>query len=119
MLLCYDCFKKIQDSPARLSQITCAVTIVHIMCVQKVLHAHKNLCTVLISLCKNSLNLPVCSFFFLLCAWLPPPLVHCVVMFATLLHCANFFVCFYGSRFCSPAINQISLSKLEGWSPFI
>ena len=51
----------------------------------------KNLCTVLIPLCKNNFN----SFFFLSCAWLPPPLVHCVLMLATLLCYTEFFVCFH------------------------
>ena len=56
---------------------------------QKALHVHENLCTVLIPLCKNSLNLPMC--FFLPCAWLPFPLVHLVVMLATSLRCTVFF----------------------------
>ena len=42
--------------------------------------------------------------FFLPCAWLPSPLVHCVIMLATSLRCADFFVCFYRRWFC-PAIN--------------
>ena len=28
-------------------------------------------------------------------------------------------ICFYRSRFCSPAINQIPLSQSKGWFPFI
>ena len=85
-----------------------------------VLHLHKKLCMVLIPLCKNNLNLPMCSFFFLPCASLPSPLDHCVVMLANSLCCAVFFVClFLQSRFCSPAINQISHSQSKGWFPFI
>ena len=34
------------------------------------------------------------SFFFLPCAWLPPPLVHHVVMLATLPCCADCFCLF-------------------------
>ena len=65
-----------------------------------------------ISLCKNNLNLPM--FFFLPCAWLPPPLVHCVAMLAPSLRYADFFVYFYRSRFCSPAIDKASLSQSKG-----
>ena len=31
----------------------------------------------------------------------------------------SWFSCFYRSQFCSPAINQISLSQSKGWFPFI
>ena len=74
-------------------------------------------CTVFIPLCKNNLNLPIC--FFLPCAWLPP-LVHCVIILAPSLRCADFFLCFNWSRFCSPATNQIiSLNQSNGWFPLI
>ena len=69
------------------------VTTVHIMCMPMVLYVHTNLCMLLILLCKNNLNLPMCSFFFLPCTWLPP-LVYHVVMFAMSLHCAD-FVCLF------------------------
>ena len=79
----------------RSSQIAWTVVTVHvhITCMQKVLHEHENPCTLLIPLCKNNLNLPMC-FFFLPHAWLPPPLVHHVVMLATSLRCAD-FVCWF------------------------
>ena len=89
------------------------------MCMQMALHQYKNLCMVLIPLCKNNLNLPMCSSFFLPCAWLPPPFVHHVAMLATSLHCADFFVCFCRNQFCSPTINQISFSQSKGLFPFI
>ena len=52
---------------ARPSQIACMVTTVHVTCMETVLHVHENLCTVLIPLCKNNLNLTICSFFSVLC----------------------------------------------------
>ena len=56
-----------------------------------------------------------CDFlFFLPYAWLPPPLVHHVFILATSLCCTDFFV-----WFCSPVINQISLSQSKAWFPFI
>ena len=89
-------------------------------CTRMAIHVPKKSCTVLIPLCKNNLNQPMSSSFFLPCAWLPPPLVH-VVMLATSLRCTVliFFFVFYRSRFCSPAINQISLSQSKGCFPFI
>ena len=54
-------------------------------------HAHGDLCTLLFFLCRNKLNLPMCSFL-LCCAWFPPLLNHCDVMLATLLCCTDFFV---------------------------
>ena len=51
---------------------------------------------------NDNLNLPICSsFFFLPCAWLPPPLVHQFFMLAPLLHCTDFFVRFNRSQFYS------------------
>ena len=59
-------------------------------------------------------------FFFLPCVWLPPPLVRHIAILATSLRCADFFCfCFYRNLFCSPAINQISLSQSKDWFPFI
>ena len=43
----------------RPSQIACTVTTVQVTCMQMALHAHENLCTVLIPLHKNDLNLPI------------------------------------------------------------
>ena len=80
------------------------------------LDMHKNSCTVLIPLCKNNLIMPMCSSFFLPWTWLPPLLVHHV---ATSRFCTDCFCCFYRNQFCSPAINQISLSQSKGWFPFI
>ena len=40
---------------------------------------------------------------------------HACYLYAALI----FFVCFYESRFCSPAINQIFLSQYKGCFPFI
>ena len=42
-------------------------------------NVHENSWKLLIPLCKNNLNLPMCSSFFsalCLVAWLPPPIVH-------------------------------------------
>ena len=94
--------------------------IMQVTCMQPALHMHKKLCTVFIPLCRKNLNLPVCSFF-LPCAWLPP-LFHHVFMVATSLHCTAqifLFICLNRYRFCSPAINQTSLSQSKGWFPFI
>ena len=82
------CFLK-DYSKIRPSQIACTVRTMYVTCMQKALHVHQNLCTVLILLCKNNSNLPLC--FFLPCAWLPFPLIHPVVMLATSLPCAVFF----------------------------
>ena len=90
----------------------------HITCMQTALDVHKNLCTVLIPLCKNNLNLPMCSSFFsALC--LVACSSHSSCCRATYLHCADFFVCFCRNWLCSPAINQISLSQSKGWFPYI
>ena len=59
------------------------------------------------------------SAFFLPWTWLPPPLVHGVVMLATSLCCAEFFICFHRNQFCSPTKTQIFLSQSEGWFSFI
>ena len=54
----------------RPSQIACTVTTLHITCMQTVLHAHKNLCTLLIPLCQKYLSQSKGSFpFILLCRW--------------------------------------------------
>ena len=91
-----------------------------VTCTEKVLHAHKYSCTVLIPLCKNNLNLPMCSS--------PSPselgclLLLFIVLSYSLLGCTALiflFACFYGSRLCSPVINQISLGQSKGWFPFI
>ena len=74
-------------------EIASTVKTVYVTCTQMALHVHKFLCMILIPLCKNNLNLPMC-YFFLPCAWLPPPLVHHVVMLPTLLHCTD-FDCFF------------------------
>ena len=70
--------------------------------------------------------------FFLPCAWLPPPLVHCVAILAQLLRCADFFClfvcCFFLFFFyClllwelifSPCIKQASFSQSKGWFPLL
>ena len=56
----------------RPSQIVCTVTTMNVTCTQAALRVHENPCTVLILLCWNYLNLPVCPsfFFFLPCAWM-------------------------------------------------
>ena len=63
-----------------------------------------------ISLCENNLNQPVCSSFFSLL---------CLVASFSQLRCADFFVCFWGSWFCTPAINQTSVSQSKGWFSFV
>ena len=89
-------------------------------CTQMALHVHKNLCPVPIPLCKNNLNMPMCSSFFLPCGWLSSPLVQCC--HASYLNAMRWFFCLfclYRSWFCSPAINQISLSQSKDWFPLI
>ena len=95
----------------RPSQIACTVKTVRVTCTQKKLHAHENSCTVLISLCKNNLNLSKCSSFFphVLASFLPLFIVlSCLLPRCTTL--IFLFLCFYRSQFCSPAINHISLT---------
>ena len=57
----YFCILKYRETRCYSSppQIACTVTTVHITCMQTMLCIHKNLCTVLIPLCKNNLNLPI------------------------------------------------------------
>ena len=79
---------------------------------------HKNLCTVMISLYKNNLNLPMCSSLFS---------ALCLIVSSSRSSCCHthslapliLFVCFWRSRFCSSAINQTSLSQSKGWFSFI
>ena len=42
-----------------------------------------------------------------------------IVLSSLLPRCAALIFCFNISRFCSPAINQISLRQSKGWFPFI
>ena len=89
------------------------------MCVtstQTALRVHKISCTVLIPLYKNNLNLKMCLFF--LC-----PVLGCLVFSfiewpCSLPRCVDsaliLFVYFYGSRFCSLAINYASLNQSKG-----
>ena len=52
-------------------------------------------------------------------AWLPPTLFHHVAMLNPLLRCTDFFfACFWGCRFCGPAINQTCLSQSRNWFSF-
>ena len=65
-------------------------------------------CSVLISLCKNNLNLPLgCLLFCSLCCH-----VHSIAAM-------RWFFCFWASQFRSPAIKQTSLSQFKGWFLFI
>ena len=61
--------------------------------------------------------------FFLPCAWLPPPLVHCVTILAQLLRCADFFFFFdcllLWELIFSPCIKQASFSQSKGWFPLL
>ena len=75
---------------------------------------YKNSCMVLIYMCKNNLNLPICSFFFsALCLVASVSLSSCChACFLTALGWFFFlFICFWESRFCSPAIIQTYLSQ--------
>ena len=79
----------------RLSQIACTVMIMHITSTQAVLHVHKNLCMLLIPLCRNDLNLPMCSFFFfpvLGCLLLSFIMLSCLLLLCTVL---ILFVCLF------------------------
>ena len=83
------------------------------------LGAHKNLCTVLIPLCKNNLNLLMySSLFSALCLVASSsPLSCCHACYLALL--IFLFIYFHRNQFCSPAINQISLSQSKDWFPII
>ena len=89
-----------------------------IACMQTALQVNENSCMVLILVCKNNLNLSMCSSFFfgyvLGCL-----LLSFIVLSSLLPRCAALIFCFNISRFCSPAINQISLRQSKGWFPFI
>ena len=63
----------------------------YVTCMQTALHMHENLCTILIPLCKNNLDLPMFFFFFFFCPMFG--CLHHVVVLATSLRCADFFVC--------------------------
>ena len=98
----------------------CAVTIMYIMYMQLALCIPENPCTVLIPLCKNNLNLPMCLSFFQPCSFSLDCLLHSfIVLSCSLLFCAELFVCFYRSWFCSPVINQKCLSVSKAWFPFV
>ena len=58
-------------------------------------------------------------FFFSALCLVASSSLHYIVISVTSLCCADFFVCFYRNGFCSPPINQISLSQSKGWFPFI
>ena len=95
------------------SQIACTVTTMYVHAngtthVRKFVH-HIDSCVKIIWICQ--------CIFFLPCAWLPPPLVHRVVMLTPSLRCND--VCFYGCRFFSPVTNQTSLSQSKSWFLFI
>ena len=83
----------------RPSPIACTLTTVYVTCTQTVLHVHENSYTVLISLCKNNLNLPTYSSFF------------CPVLGSLPVSL------FFQNQFCNPPINQTSLSQSKSWFP--
>ena len=91
------------------------VVTVHVTCTQTESRVHENSCALLIPLSKDNMNQ---SVFFLLCAWLPPSLVHRVVILVPWLRCADFIVCFHRRRIFCPAINQTSPSQSKGCFPF-
>ena len=97
-------FRNLFKLKSRPSQIACTVTTVYVTRTQTVFCVHEYSCMVLISLC----NLPIYLSFSVLCLW-PPSFVHRVVMLAPSLRC----------RFCTPVINQGSLSQYKGWFSFI
>ena len=59
VIIDFDLTKSYFSLATRPSQIACMVVTMHIMCGQSMLHVRKNLCTVLIPLSKNNLNLPL------------------------------------------------------------
>ena len=63
---------------SRPSQIVC--TVMTVTCTQTALYVCKNSCTLLIPLCKNNLNLPMCSFFFY-------PVLGCLLLSFIMLPC--------------------------------
>ena len=103
-----------------LSQIACTVMTVYVTCKQTLLHIHTNLCMLLIPLCNNYFSLPMCSSFFcpvLGCLLLSFIVLSCLLPCCTVLIFLH--VCFSRSQFCSPAINQTSLSQSKGWFPLL
>ena len=101
-------------------QFACTVTSVHVMCTQTALLVRENSYKILITLCKNNLNLSMCSSFF--CPVLGCLLLSFILLSYFLPRCTTLnyqSVCFYGSRFCSPIINQASLSQSKVSFPFI
>ena len=85
----------------------------HVMRMQVALHMHKNLCALLIPLCKNNLNLPMFSFFC--------PLFGCLFLLSIMMSCLLprcgvlifLFVCFYRERFYSQSKTRYLLVNLK------
>ena len=90
------------------------VVTVHVTCTQS--HAYTKIRARYWFLCLKIIWINLC--FFLLYAWLPPSLVHRVVILVPWLRCADFIVCFHRSRIFCPAINQTSPSQSKGCFPF-
>ena len=76
----------------------------YVTCTQTALHMHENLCTILIPLCKNNLDLPMFFFFFffLPCVWLPSSCCR-TCYFAAL----RWFFCLF------------AFTETKSWFPFI
>ena len=111
----------IRTKKFRPSQTACTVTTIYVTCMQMMLHMYRNLCTALIPpLCKNNLNLLMCSSFFpALCLVASTSCsLHCHACYLSALRRLFLSVCFYRNQFCSSAINQISLSQSKGWFSF-
>ena len=101
----------------RPSQIVCKVMTMYKTCLQMMLGIHEYLCTVLIPLCKNNLNLQMYFFSMYLIGSFSCSLCCHAWSLASMQY--FFIVYFDESQFGSPAINQTSLSQSTGWFLFI
>ena len=111
----------LQSSNLRPSQIACTVTTVHVTCLQTALNMHKDLCILLIPLCKSNFNLLMCSSFSA-----APCLVAssccsscCHACYFSALHWFFCFFIFTENDFVAQPKTRLSLSQSKGWFPFI
>ena len=111
----------------KLSDLIFGITGLHklraVTTTQTALSVHENSCTVLIPLCKNNLNLSMCSAFFsALCLVTSSSCSLCdhTRSIASLCWFFFFFYCLLlWELIFSPCIKQASFSQSKGWFPLL
>ena len=106
----------------KLSDLIFGITGLHklraVTTTQTTLRVHENSCTVLIPLCKNNLNLSMCSAFFsALCLVTVWP--YSLNYFAVLIFFFFFDCLLLWELIFSPCIKQASFSQSKGWFPLL